>query len=275
MRLIRANQAMLIAVASVSLAAHAVAQDTIRPQIRLRVDQQRVAEKLLTGTDREKSVAVAMTRDLQPVAVTQELRSAVIEALVRENARRRAHDRAVRRGQSSSSFTYPEFASELVDVLIPLRLSSAVPALAGALGIGPKVADALADFGDAAAPHVLATLASSTDGATTQDALLAMRFLVEGRGQRPLSSATTSAFRREIETRLLARNQDVTFLWGAIDVAASMNDPGLRTHIEKISSSDDEVRSRGIARPELVQRTRKHAADRLAGVPAQPVRRVR
>lgn len=253
------------------------AQDQRTP-IRVRVDQQAIAEKLLSGSDREKSVAVAMARDLPADAVTLQLRMALIEALTQENARHRAHSDRMYSGQPST-LPYPEFRMDLAEVLIPFKLTAAIPALAGALGMGPNISNALADFGDQAVSPVLAVLASARSGGVIQDGLLTLRFLVEDRAQRPLTGGSLAGIRREIEKRLTDRVRadglGVTYLWYAIDVAAVMNDPGLRRELEALAADVAESRGRGVSDPELAMRTKQRAVDRLAGVPAQPPRRQR
>jgi hypothetical protein len=250
------------------------AQD-LRTPVRVRVDQHAIAEKLLSGSDREKSVAVAMARDLPADAVTPQLRMALIEALTQENVRHRAHSDRMYSGQPST-LPYPEFRMDVAEILIPFKLTAAIPALAGALGMGPIISNALADFGNQAVAPVLSVLASARSGGAIHDGLLTLRFLVEDRAQRPLTAASLAGIQREIEKRLTdqvrADGLGVTYLWYAIDVAAVMNEPGLRRHLEALAADVAASKGRGVSDPDLAMRTKQRAGDRLAGVPAQPRR---
>lgn len=69
-----------------------------------------------------------------------------------------------------------------------LRDPGAIPALAGVLGTGSSVLDALVAFGEQAPPAVLA-LVNSPESMhyTVNSGLIVLRFMIEGAGPGPLA----------------------------------------------------------------------------------------
>jgi hypothetical protein len=147
----------------------------------------------------------------------------------------------------------------------------AIPALAGALGTGSTlVRDALADFGEQAAPDVLRLVtAQDTRYDAVGDGLMALRFMVEGARTRPLSPSTRDQIRRAAMQRLTGE-QYFSTLWYAIDLAVALDDPELRRIVQAIASDRNELVARGVSAPDIIALTQKRAAARLAGEPPEP-----
>ncbi len=153
---------------------------------------------------------------------------------------------------------------------LDLKSPKAIPELVKTLGLGfSMVPRQLAEFGEAAAPAVLAVVTpAEADREVVASGLLALRFMVEGAGQRPLSAGTRERIKRAAEQWLAARQQSILTLGAAIDLAAALGDPDLRRILESLASDANAVASRGI--DGSIERIRKRAADRLAGVPPLP-----
>jgi hypothetical protein len=132
------------------------------------------------------------------------------------------------------------------------------------------VRDALADFGERAAPAVLAVV-NSPDAhySAVDEGLITLRFMVEGTGPRPLSAGTLDQIRGAARQRLTGK-QYFTTLWRAIDLAVVLKDPNLRQTVQALASDPTEVSARGVTNPDLIARTQQWAAQRLAGGPSSP-----
>jgi hypothetical protein len=129
---------------------------------------------------------------------------------------------------------------------------------------------ALADFGEQAAASVLQVV-TSPDGwhDDVDGGLVALRFMVERRGEHPLTARTIAQIRRAADQRLTGK-QYFTTLWSAIDLAVVLGDPGLRRIVELLASDRNEVFARGVENQDLLELTQQRAADRLAGIPPVP-----
>jgi hypothetical protein len=172
------------------------------------------------------------------------------------------------RGERLQPLADPEFIFRLSRVVTELRDPLAIPALTGALGSGAPVRRTLVAFGEEAVPALLRAVRSpETIHYVVDDALIALRLMVEGAGPHPLSAASLTDVRRVAELRLTGK-QYFTTLWDAIDLAMALDDPGLTQVVRSLASNRDEVIARGIEDPELIQETQRLAAERLAGVPA-------
>ncbi len=231
------------------------------------VDQHALAQQVLGTNLTEQSHAVEQARALGPQRTGPELRAALIAVLERNN---RLVIQAAQRDEAVESFVNPEFVAQVAHVVSQLGDPMAIPALAGALGTGSTlVQDALADFGERAAPDVLRVV---TDPASlneaVDDGLISLRFMIEGRAARPLSVGTVDAIRRAAKQRLTGK-QYFTTVWRAIDLAVVLKDADLRRIVESLAASRDSVAARGIDDAEFIQLTQKRAAGRLAG--ARPI----
>jgi hypothetical protein len=255
----------------VAIVALAPAVSTGRAQMQP-VDQEILARQLLGSDVLDRRGALEAARKLGP-GMDASLRRALFTALEREGRMHSQRYHAVKRGESVKELEDAEFIGALTRVTAGLRDPRAIRGLVEALGTGAIVTNALADFGEAAAPDVLAVVMST---ASVPDAvghgLITLRFMVEGQPLRPLSVATLSDIRRAAKQRLTGRQPFVTTIWRAIDLALVLEDPELTTIVKLIAENPAELYGRGVDDPELVERTQKVAADGLAGIPALPLR---
>jgi len=119
-------------------------------------------------------------------------------------------------------------------------------------------------------PAVLAVVTSAeSDREAVGTGLMALRFMVESAGARPLSAGARERIKQAAELWLAARQQSILTLGPAIDLAAVLGDPDLRRILESLASDPNAVASRGI-HVGSIELIRKRAADRLAGVPPLP-----
>jgi hypothetical protein len=141
-----------------------------------------------------------------------------------------------------------------------------------ALGSGfTMVPRRLGAFGDAAAPAVLAALGRpGLDAGAVDDALDALRFMVEGANASPLSTGTVESVRGVAERWLMERPQSILTLAAAIDLAIALGDPALRRIVEFLASDPTEVVARGITAATSIAIVQKRAADRLRETSAIP-----
>jgi hypothetical protein len=154
---------------------------------------------------------------------------------------------------------------------LDLKSPQAIPELVKTLGLGfTFVPHQLAEFGEDAEPAVLAVVTSSeSDREAVYTGLMALRFMIEGAGPRPLSPGARERIRQAAEQWLAARRQSILTLGAAIDLAAALDDPDLRRILQSLASDPNAVASRGISAGSI-EGIRKRAADRLAGVPPLP-----
>jgi len=231
-------------------------------------DQRALARQLLQGSRAERSQALETTRGLGQGKMDPDLRAALITVLERNN---RTVAEAVLRKEPVATFEDPEFIAHVAHVVSQLEDPQAIPALAGALGSGSTlVRDALADFGERAVPAILVVVnAPETHYSVVDEGLIALRFMVEGTGPRPLSAGALDQIRGAARQRLTGK-QYFTTLWRAIDLAVALKDPSLRQIVQALASDATEVRARGVTNPDLVAKTQQRAQQRLAGGPASP-----
>ncbi len=245
----------------------------LRPaMVQAQTDQSTLAQQLVGGNASERSRALETVRALGPPQISPELRGALIKVLEREDQIQAQRYHANLRGETLEPLEDPEFIARASRVVAELRDPQAIPALAGALGTGSPPTRALVDFGEKAVPALLAAVRSpETTHYVVDDALLALRFMVEGAGPRPLSVGSVKEIRDVAKQRLTGK-QYFTTLWEAIDLALTLKDPELRGIVESLASDRKAVVARGIDDPDLIQETQRLAAERLAGVPPKPRR---
>jgi hypothetical protein len=177
---------------------------------------------------------------------------------------------AARLGVAVETLEDPEFIAALARFVAELKDPQAIPVLSKAIYGWLPVMRALADFGQQAAPAVLDVVTSSgADKDEVNHGLITLRFMVEGAKTRPLSAGTIEQIRRAAEQRLSGK-QYFTTLWYATDLAAVLNDPGLRRTVESLASDRKEVISRGVDDPQLIEETQRRATDGLRGVAPLP-----
>ncbi len=243
-----------------------------RPLVQLG-EQEQLARQLLASDGRERRAALESARKLG-ASMDSSVRSALFTALEHEGRMHAERYRAAKRGEFLPELEDAEFIGALTRAVVELKDSRAIQGLVAALGTGAIVTNALADFGEAAAPAVIAVVTSNESVPDAVDhALITLRFMVEGSRDRPLAPATLASINRAAKQRLTGRQPFVTAIWRAIDLAMVLQDPGLSAIVKSIADSPLEIYGRGVDDPELVERTQKLAADRLAGVPALPVRK--
>ena len=234
------------------------------------VDQSELARRLLTGDVGVRAGALGRVRQIGPEQVNPQLRAALITALERENtlveqspARRAAGEVVPRPGNG-------ELVAGLAFVLSAFRDPRAIPGLAGALGSSPAAASALADFGEPAAAAVLSVLETTTSTSEASDALTTLRFMAEGVGRQPLTDATRDRIRHAAKRRLTEPQESIVTIWKAIDLAVALKDPELRGVVQSLASDRSAVVRLRKTDPDLIDRTQRVAAERLAGVPPRP-----
>lgn len=237
------------------------------------ISESALAQRLLSDDVNERALAIEQTKGLAPRSIGPELRGVLIAILEREGRQHLLRYEADRRGENLKPLQDPEFIARVSRVVAQLNDRKAIPALAAVAGIGASINTALADFGEQAAPAVLQVVTSSRSTHYAVDGgLIVLRFMVEEKGKRPLSTATLDNIRRAAEQRLTGKQEFVPTLWRAIDLAVALRDPGLRRIVQSLASDPNQVIARGVTDPQLVARTQKRAADGLAGVPALPRR---
>lgn len=248
----------------IALAARSEAQVTPPP-----IDQEEVARRLLTGNGSERGRALVSVLRIGRENVTPQLRSALITALEREGRlvaeilAHRARGAVVPNGEN------PELIAGLAKVVATFRDRRVIPALAGALGSSPQAIHALAEFGEPAAPAVFQVLENTASTSVEMDAMLALRFMVEGVGG-PLSAGTRDRMRQVARERLTTRQESITTVRSAIDLAVALNDAELRRIVQSLASDRNAVIALRDTDAEMITTTQRIAAERLAGVPPRP-----
>lgn len=237
------------------------------------VNERAIAQLLLAEDAKERLQGVAVARALGPAQTGPELRTALITALERENAVSRARAGAARRGEHLENRN-DEIYFEVAEVVVALRDPRAIPALAGALGTGMMVINALVAFGEQAVPAVLAVTASpDSEWSAVGGGLWTLKLMVEGAAARPLSQPTLQQVRRVARQRLTGQ-QFVAILYHAIELAAVLGDADLRQVVERLEGDPSEAVARGIADSDDIEQLQRRAAAALArwGAPS-PVKR--
>jgi len=200
-----------------------------------------------------------------------DLRAALIEALDSANQVQATRSKAPRHGEKLQDLYDPEFQVKVARTLARLKDPRTIPVLAGALGTGGVVTDALADFGERAVPDVRRVVVSpESDTWLVNDGLEALRFMVEAGN---ISAKARKEIRSAAKMRLLSNKQNVTTLWWAIDLGAALNDPELKQIIRSPASDRKAIVARGLIDPYEIDKTQRRALDRLAGVAAFPRKR--
>lgn len=236
------------------------------------VDQRALAQQLLGADVEAHHRALVAVESIGAQNASPELRVALITLLERQN---KIVAEARRRKVPVATLQGPEFIIRVARVVAEMKDPQAIPALADALDAGSTaVTTALAEFGEPAAPAVLAVVMSphSADYAV-DEGLIALRFMVEEAGTHPLSAGTLEEIRRAAEHYLTVPGRLASIggmLRLAIDLTVALNDPGLRRIVEALASDPNEVMARGVTDPRTIAEIQKLAADRLAGVPPVP-----
>jgi hypothetical protein len=194
------------------------------------------------------------------------LRRVLLDLLADSNRLRRE---SKRRGVAASELQDPLFAANIHHAITGLRDPQAIPLLAEAMGWFTAVR-ALADFGEQAVPSVLGVIsAPDADHYAVEDGLRVLRLIVENKEKTPISAASRAAI-VQVAGENLKGGPHFATLWYAIDLAAVLKDPELDRELKVLATDQKAVMGRGVDDPKLMAETMKRAADRLAGVPANP-----
>jgi hypothetical protein len=229
-------------------------------------DQRSIAAQVLSANADERNRGLEAAKAIRPENVGPELRNGLITLLERQNA---MVEKARMMGVTIDTFENPEFITGVHHVVAGLNHPDTIPALVQALGMGTAIRT-LVKFGEQAAPAVLAVATSPKNTYETVDeALRILRLMVETRNERPLSPGTLEQIRRIARQRLTGE-QYFTTLWYAMDLAVLFDDAQLRAIVQDIAAHPSEIVARGITEPDIIEKTQKRAADRLAGAPALP-----
>ncbi len=166
----------------------------------------------------------------------------------------------------------PELMGSLSRAVAALHDPRTIPALAESLGVGFAAIRTLAGFGELAAPAVLGVVMSPrSTGSAVNEGLIALRFMVEGsRTGRPLSPSTLARITEAAEHHLTTSPRFIGTVWWAIDLAVTLEDPNLRTIVQRYASDPNLAVAMGAFDPDVVAQTQRRAADGLAGVPPLP-----
>ena len=244
-----------------------------KARAQVRPDQAALAAAIANGSYDERMDALAKLRRIPPGERGPAVRSALVQEL-----RRQAKDLEDRRRARIAGHPMPPVADEGESLFEELELvtqhrdPTLIPAVVPHLETGNRVAMWLAWFGEPAVPYVLEVAASNDPGheAEVYSALETLRFMVEGVGRNPITPTTRAEIASLALERLTGR-QYFGILWGAIDLGGVMLDrPEIRDVFKSLSSDTDAIKARGISDPDLIEKTRQRAADRLAGIPPLP-----
>jgi len=203
-----------------------------------------------------------------PKRVDAELRGALIARL--EQLNQQVAD-AIKIDQTVDTFIAPETLAQLSRLVADFRDPRAVAALSRATYGGPAAVRALVAFGEQTAlPTVMkVAMAPSSHYTEVEHVLTTMRVLVE---QGKVSPAGRAQIQAAAKARLTG-DQYFTIVWHAIDLAGVLKDPELNAILNDLATDPNESVRRGIVNdevPDLIVRTQKRAADRLAGEPPLP-----
>jgi hypothetical protein len=236
------------------------------------INRSEVAQQILSDDAELRNIALSKVRTAGPEKADSGVRAAMFTALLRQANVHAQRYYAGRRGEVLADLGDPEFVAQLSIAVVELHDPQAIPALSAAMFSGPLVSLELANFGEPAAARVLQVV-TAPDGwyEAVDGGLISLRFMIEQKGEHPLSLATIAQIRRAAAQRLNGK-QYFTTLWRAMDLAAVLGDADLTHLLELLASDSKEMFARGIEDPDLVELTRKRAADRLAGIPPLPRR---
>ncbi len=230
-------------------------------------DHQLLAEQLLGVDLTERALALERTK-----VILAGLHEALIIAMEREARYRTDRHAASMRGEKLDAHRDPSFSARLTEVVIGLRDPRTIPSLVAVLGTGSSATPfALAAFGEVAAAE-LVEVAKSTDNIfQMDDALVALRCMVENVDTHPLSSETLNGivdvadYRFNNPTRLAENGVQLSY---AIDLAIALNDRRLLQTVNLMASDSQALLERGVTMPNI-DRVQKHAQRRLSGAEAR------
>jgi len=207
-----------------------------------------------------RTEALDEARTLDPQTIGPELRQALVATLARENAREQARYEAYkdREVADNRGDTEAEFRFRTIGAVIRLRDPNTIPVLVQSLGTGNAVINALVQFGDVAAPAVLAVARSDkARGEAIDDALRTLTRMVQAAKLRPSTIQTV----RLVAGERLAGTQAYTVVLNTIELAEALGAPELLGRVEQLAN--DPTALQGFD-PDDQRMLRKAAAEALA-----------
>lgn len=234
------------------------------------VDQRELIKSIVAGNAVERRRAVSVVERMDAENIGEELRAVVADALKTEARKHVDQYFTGRRGEPTRELEDPTLVAALIRIVANLKDPSTIPTLSEGLGFGSTARAALWGLGLQALPATLAAaLSPQTMHYAVDDALITLRFMVEAPVGGAPAGPDLADIRRAAAQHLSGRPYFTT-LWNAIDLAVVLQDPELLEIVQRLATDRREVHARGIVTPHIVDRTLKHAADRLAGSPPLP-----
>lgn len=227
------------------------------------VDQTGLAQRLRSTDVSERNQAFTESVAIPPDEIGSALSVAYIDLLHEMNG---IVLQAAASEIALASVESPEFVSALSRRVAQLNDPGAIRALSRAYYGGRLASEALADFGAAAVPDLLAVVDSPGRNYNLANyGLKTLALVVVKHGGTGRLSLGLRRGIVESTARRLRTPGYFTTLWAAIDLAAVLDDPGLLVTVRSLATDRDEVRARGISDPEIISMTQERAARRLSG----------
>lgn len=229
------------------------------------VDQLELARQLEEGGSAERFGAAFQVDEMGPENAGPALREALLEAFAEEAEKYRLY----RQGEGPSPDI--DVVGRLAAVVAEFRDPRALQPLRDVLGLASGAIRGLAEFGDQAVPHLVDAARTGESTEVVTSALLALRFLAEGVGHVPLSSASHEELVTLARERMAPGQSSFTVLGRAIDLAVVLDDPGLMEMVEAMAAEPSEVSAR-LENPTVrgIEWAGERARERLRGEPPLP-----
>jgi hypothetical protein len=229
------------------------------------VDQRQLSLQLLDADVSIRQRAFGTVQRIPVADMSPELRGALTSFLIRTNQDLKnnvkldiplVHD--------------PQVIASLQRTVAKFKDPQAIVILADSLGLFTIIRP-MVDFGEAAVPALLKVISSPESHYTAvDDALRILRVMIEEPIAHPLSASSKLEIEAAVRKRLTEKQTMFTTIWYAIDLAAVLENEGLRQIIRSLSSDTAVLEARGVTEASLIEKTKKRAIDRLAGVLALP-----
>lgn len=227
-------------------------------------DQAALSKQLSRGSTAERESAFEQAFRIPPSQRQDVLWQALIQELVRLN--QELAQRRLARSVGAEMTPAPgmgEYYGLVLQAVIQCQCSRAIDALAGALGSGRGVINALVALGDEAVPAVVSQ-ARAGGVRQASDALIALGEFLAGRIG--ISAESKRAIAWAAEERLHGIQHPLV-LNHAMRVAAATGKPELRAIIRGIARSEHEVVMRGISDPADIRQVQRVASHLTSPIP--------